>query len=87
MWPGTQIDLLLCRDDKVINLCEMKFSKTEFVITSTYDEMLRQRIETFRHFTKTTDALQTTFVTTYGIAKNKYAADAQSVVTMDDMFE
>lgn len=85
-WPGTQIDLLLCRNDKVINLCEMKFSTAEYVITTSYDKILRQRAATFRHFTKTTDALQTTIVTTYGLAKNKYSNDVQSVVTMDDLF-
>lgn len=86
-WPGAQIDLLLCRNDNVINVCEMKFSKAEYVITAAYDNLLRQRTETFRHMTKTTDALQTTFVTTYGLAKNKYSADVQSVVTMEDLFK
>ena len=41
---GCQIDLLIDRDDKVINLCEIKWANTEFIITKSYAAELRQKI-------------------------------------------
>ncbi len=86
-WPGGQIDLLIDRKDGVINLCEMKFSDKEFVITKDYDKDLRERMATFRHHSKTRKALHQTLVTTFGVAHNAYWNNIQNEVTMDDLFE
>ena len=53
---GTQIDLIIDRRDRVIDLCEMKFSIGEFTIDKDYDERIRSRIETFRRNSKTKKA-------------------------------
>lgn len=71
-WNGTQIDLLLERADKVINLCEMKYCSEEYVITEAYDRKLRDRISIFRHHTRTRSALPITFITPYGLKRNNY---------------
>jgi hypothetical protein len=92
-WTGiyddkkTQIDLLIDRTDGVINLCEMKYANGEFVISSDYDEKLRNRIELFRNASGTRKAIHLTFVTTYGLASSKYRDIAQSVIRMDDLFD
>lgn len=83
---GGQIDLLIDRRDQTINLCEMKFSQSEFEITKQYDEHLRKRAESFRLATKTRKALHQTFITTYGVKKNMYSGNVQSEVTLDDLF-
>ena len=85
-WPGAQIDLLLERADNVINVCEMKYSNHPFTITEDYDKRLRERIATFRHHTKCKSALHLTFVTTFGLVRNKYCGNVQSEVVMDDLF-
>lgn len=87
-WKGNggQIDLLIDRRDQTINLCEMKFSQSEYEITKQYDEHLRERAESFRTATKTRKALHLTFVTTYGLKKNIYSGNIQSEVTLDDLF-
>ena len=85
-WQGGQIDLLIDRRDGVIDLCEMKFSDKEYVITNNYDNDLRERMETFRHHTKTRKALHQIMVTTYGVAHNAYWNNIQNEVTMDDLF-
>ena len=48
-----QIDLLIDRNDGVINLCEMKYTNAEYVLDMEEDQRLRQRIATFVHETKT----------------------------------
>ncbi len=83
---GCQIDLLIDRRDQTINLCEMKFSQSEFEITRQYDEHLRNRVEVFRSTTKTRKALHQTFVTTYGVKQNMYSGNVQSEVRLDDLF-
>lgn len=86
-WSGTQIDLLLCRGDHVIDLCEMKYSKSEYIVTAEYENHLRNRTDTFAHFTKAKDALHNILVTTYGIRENIHTGIFNSTVTMDALFE
>lgn len=83
---GAQIDLLIDRSDAVINLCEIKYSKAEFQITSSIDNNLQNKRERFIQETRTRKAVQLTMITTMGLMQNSYAWDIQSVVTMDDLF-
>ena len=50
---GAQIDMLIDRDDNVINICEMKFSQGEYELTEKYDLELRNKVGTFQAKTKT----------------------------------
>lgn len=50
---GGQIDLVIKRADRIVHLCEMKFSKSEYRITDAYEQLLRQRMELFQSSTKT----------------------------------
>lgn len=84
---GTQIDLCIDRNDRVVSLCEMKYSLAEYEVDKAYDEKLRDRQEIFRRETKTRKALQNVLVTTYGLKNNKYALRFQAVVTMEDLFK
>lgn len=83
---GGQIDLVIQRADRVINLCEMKYSSVPFVIKTSYMEEMRVRRELFRSKTKTSYTLSLTMVSPYGVQGNKYAGDLGPVVTMDDLF-
>lgn len=84
---GTQIDLIIDRRDRVIDLCEIKFSLGEYTIDKEYDEKLRKRIEAFRKNAKTKKAVQIVFVTTYGVESNPYSSIIQKQVTLDDLFK
>lgn len=83
---GAQIDLLIDRKDQIINLCEMKYSTSEYEITKRYNDEMQERRELFRSQTKTKKALHLTMVTTYGVKENPYSGMIQSQVTMDDLF-
>lgn len=84
---GTQIDLLIDRRDRVINLCEIKFSVTPFEIDKAYDMTLKTKLEVFRETTKTTKTLTLTMITTYGIKKNMYSNYIGKEICMDDLFD
>lgn len=84
---GAQIDLLIVRKDQVINLCEMKYSASEYALSGTDDESMRNKIADLVSVTKTKYAIYPTLITTYGLADNAYSGNIQSVVTLDDLFE
>jgi AAA+ ATPase superfamily predicted ATPase len=84
---GAQIDMVIDRDDRVINICEMKFCRDDFTITKSYDKELRHKLELFSNETKTRKALHLTLVTTYGVSRNEYSGKVQNVVTMDDLIK
>lgn len=85
--PGVQIDLLIDRDDHVVNICEMKFSEGVYTIDAAYAKELTQRLKAFRRATRTRKSLLLTFITTYGVAGNVHATQlVQNELTMDDLF-
>jgi len=85
--PGAQIDLVIDRSDGTINLCEIKYVSSEYVISRDYDRKLRNKVAAFERETKTRKALHTTFITVYGLAQNEYANNVQSEVTADALFK
>ena len=84
--PGAQIDLVISRADRIVNLCEIKFAKYEFEIKKDYAEKLRNKIFAFGNETMTTATTHLTFVTTYGVKRNAYSNMVQSEVLLDDLF-
>lgn len=84
---GAQIDLLIDRNDGVINLCEMKFSADEYQIDKEEDAKLRRRKTVFKQVTQTRKAIHTTMITTYGTAHNAYWNNIQSEITINDLFK
>ena len=83
---GSQIDLLIVRRDRVINLCEMKYSESDFTITQNIDREIRNKIDDLVKVTKTKYAIYPTLITTYGLVDNSYSGNIQSVICMDDLF-
>jgi len=84
---GAQIDLLLDRQDRCINICEMKFSGDEFVIDKKYAAQLDMKVNVFRTETGTRKTLFPTMITTYGTRKNEhYLGRIQAEIVMEDLF-
>jgi hypothetical protein len=85
--PGFQIDMIIERADRIIHLCEMKFSTDMFAITSDYESKLRERMGLFRLATRNKKTLVNTFVTTYGVVNGKHKSIVHSEVTMNELFK
>ncbi|MBO6257913.1 MAG: ATP-binding protein [Succinivibrio sp.] len=83
---GAQIDLLISRRDRVINLCEIKFATAEYTIDKEYDLKLRNKIAAFRADTDYKGTIQLTMITTYGLKHNQYSSLAQNQIVVDDLF-
>jgi hypothetical protein len=84
---GTQIDLVIDRKDRIINLFEIKYSTSPFTITKEYDLKLRTKQTLFKEVTKTRKSVFLAMITTYGLTQNEYAKSIiQNDLTMDDLF-
>ncbi|MDR2448353.1 MAG: AAA family ATPase [Prevotellaceae bacterium] len=84
--PAAQIDLVIDRKDGIIDLCEIKYAHTTFIITKQYEEILRNKIAAFQAETKTRKAVHLLMLTTFGLRKNKYFGIAQKEIKLDDLF-
>jgi AAA+ ATPase superfamily predicted ATPase len=82
-----QIDLLLDRSDRCINLCEIKFSESEFVISKSYLESLQRKKEVFKNDLKSRKNLFVTFITAFGVKENDYYNKIlDNQITIDSFF-
>ena len=84
---GAQIDLLIDRDDNVINVCEMKWASGEYVIQKKEDIDIRNKVSALERETGTKKAIHVTMVTTYGVKRNMYYDEIQSEVVLDQLFD
>lgn len=82
----SQIDLLLDRNDNVINICEMKFSEHEYLMTEREATNLRRRKGNFIAVTKTRKAVHITLVSPYGAKQNAHTSIIQNQITLDELF-
>jgi uncharacterized protein len=84
---GTQIDLVLSRNDQIINLFEMKFYNQNFTVSKEYAQNLQSKKWIFEAETKTRKHLFLTLVTMFGITHNEHSLGlVDQVLTVDDLF-
>ena len=83
---GGQIDLILDRGDRTINLCEMKYASGTYSISSDYASHMLSRAESFRELTGTDKSIHLTMITSGGIEHNEGWQTIQSEVVLDDLF-
>lgn len=84
---GAQLDLIIDRQDDCIHVCEIKFSNGPFTIDKKYAMELERKIRVFREQTKTSKTLFLTFITPFGLNKNKYSSElVHCELTLDDFF-
>ena len=85
---GAQIDLVIDRADKAVNLCEIKYAAGKFEIDKRYSQELIEKCEAFRRETGLglRGGYRVTLITAHGLAHNKYWGTVQSEVTLDDLF-
>jgi AAA+ ATPase superfamily predicted ATPase len=83
---GAQIDMVIKRRDRVINICECKYCTNEYEIDKDYETALRNKVGVFVRAGNIKDSIQLTMITTYGVKRNKHSSVVNSEVTMDDLF-
>jgi hypothetical protein len=84
---GAQIDMLIDRADNMVNICEMKFSKKEYIVTQDDSTSMSNKAERFSRAIGFGKSISMTMITVNGIAKAGYWSDIHNVVTADDLFK
>ena len=83
-----QIDLVLQRADKCINICEIKFATIPYELTAKYAAALQQKIMAYRAATKTNYTIFLTLITTFGVKENMHKINnVDQVIVVDDLFK
>ena len=83
---GTQIDLIIVRNDNVVNMCEIKFYSNEFDVDKEYHLVLDRRKRLLQEMIPKRATVHNTLITTFGIKRSGYFSDFISVISMDDLF-
>ena len=78
--------MIIERADTLTNLCEIKYTQSEYVITAEEGQKFRSRTAAFTREAKTKYGILPTWITTYGLFKNEYSSAVQYQVLMDDLF-
>ena len=82
---GGQVDLLIIRNDNVVDMCELKFYSNNYTITSNDLETIKNReIKVLENLPKKY-AIHHVLITTYGAHKNAYSNYFQKVITIKDL--
>ena len=85
---GAQVDLVIDRTDRSANLCEMKFSESEFVIDKAYARELERKRDAYREELGDRKATFLTLISTYGVRVNDHAQRLGiRSLTMDALFD
>ena len=83
---GTQIDMLIDRNDNVVNMCEIKFYSDEFVVGREYYRTIMRRQEILSQEISKKSVIHSTLITTFGLVYNEYSGVFSQVITLDDLF-
>lgn len=84
--PKAQIDLLIERNDGIINVCEMKYSKGKYALDSAELQRMQNRVDTFIAESGTDKAVHLTLITSCGVTETSDVSAIHSQLTMDDLF-
>ncbi|MEM7374207.1 MAG: ATP-binding protein [Bacteroidota bacterium] len=86
---GAQIDMVIDRADRIVNVCEIKFAKADFLIDKSQAKKLRNQVHLFSQLdANKRKNMFVTCITTFGLVENEYSRElVQSEVVLEDLFK
>lgn len=81
-----QIDLLIDRSDRTINLCEMKFYSKSYSMTTKDEEDIELKIKAFTEATNTDKSIIVTMITSHGLERNEHSECVQKEIKLEQLF-
>ena len=84
---GAQIDLLIDRNDGIIDICEMKYTKQPYEMTSEEEQKVQNRRNSFRIATGTDKSIHLILISANEVKQNSYSVEFQDIITADALFE
>ena len=82
-----QIDLVIERGDRMINICEMKYYDGEFTLTPDYSKKLKDKVHRLKNIIKRRYSYSVVLITADGVRHNEqYYATIQKELDLDVLF-
>jgi len=82
---GGQIDLLIIRNDNIVDMCELKFYGNKYTVSSNDVEKIKNReLKVLENLPKKY-AVHHILITTHGVNKNAYSSYFQKIITIGDL--
>lgn len=79
------MDLIVTRDDNIVNMCEMKFYNKEFSADKAYYKELMERQDMLEEMIPSRMVVHNTLITTEGLKYNEYSTVFANVITLNDL--
>jgi uncharacterized protein len=83
---NAQIDLIIDRNDNVINLVEIKFSESEYSVSKEYEKELRNKLAEFQSNFPNKKSVWFVLMTTHGLKSMTNASMFQKVLSIETLF-
>jgi AAA+ ATPase superfamily predicted ATPase len=83
---NAQVDLVIDRDDNLVNLCEIKFYNGTFNIDAHYAQKLRDKEVEFKRITETKKGISTIMLTTWGVTGKHATGLVNADLTIECLF-
>ena len=83
---SAQIDLLIDRADKTINICEMKFYSKPYCMTAQDEDDIERKVSSFIETTGTDKNIIVTMITAKGLERNEHSECVQNELTLEQLF-
>lgn len=83
---AAQIDLLIDRNDGIVDICEMKFTKDSYALTKEEWERISRRRGALRGVIPQSKAIHVVMVTDGPVVQNAWSKEVMAFVTADDLF-
>lgn len=84
---GVQVDMIIDRDDRIINLCEMKFFSGEYSVSAEEEEKIRMRKAAVSEAVHQRKSVHPILITNNNIKTNAHSVIFQKVITAKDLMK
>ena len=78
--------MIIERVDGITDICEMKYSRYEYMQDAEESNKLERRIQAFQAEYPRHEAIRIVLVTTKGLTKGEHSDDYTKVLTLKDLF-
>ncbi|MCF0172161.1 MAG: hypothetical protein HUJ91_00225 [Bacteroidales bacterium] len=84
---AAQIDLVVERADGMMNICEIKYSDSPYVLTKSEFGKILNRKAVFLSETGINKGVYLTMISPMGVKKNQYSASIDMTLNLDCLFD
>ena len=84
---NVQIDLLIQRNDNVVDMCEIKFYSGKFKVDKNYYQTILERQTLLTGKLSKKEVVHNVLITTFDVDKNQYSNIFNNIITIDDLFD